>query len=303
MLRLQNFNGTITINNGPGTDVYNSGSFSINSANSNLTVTTGATIDGPVLPSNYVSFGGATLTNNGTIFNLLIFRGTIAGTGSIGSIITFNTNPVDNGELTLTGNQIITTLLNFNYGNIVTGPNKLIVASTASVQNNSGTQWYVNGNLQMNFPAGNNTKNYRIGDATGYRPVSLTLSDVSGTGGVIASTTNGDHPNIGSSQILAAKSVNRFWTFTNTGLTFSNASPVLNWDISEVDPGVDSSNLKAGKFNTPNWSYPSVSNISSTSIQVNGVTSFSDLAIGELSGIVNIPDANFKAALVGNHIY
>ena len=62
--------------------------------------------------------------------------------------------------VSITGTQTITSLLNFNNGNITTtnALAKLIVASSASVQNNSGTEWYVNGNLQMNYGSGTGTK-------------------------------------------------------------------------------------------------------------------------------------------------
>ena len=161
-------------------------------------------------------------------------------------------------------------------------------------------QWYVNGNLQMNFPVGNSTKDYRIGDASGYRPVSITLNNVTGTGGVIASTTSGDHPNISNTGIIAGKSVNRWWSFNNTGLNFSNASATMNWDPSEVDAGAITPNFKVGKFST-SWSYPTVLNPTATSITATNNTSFSDFIVGEAAPIVNIPDANFKAALVGNN--
>ena len=190
-----------------------------------------------------------------------------------------------NQDLILGGDQTITGTLTFQSRNILTGPNKLIIAETGSVQNIPGdgtTQWYVNGNLQMNFPSGNNTKSYRIGDASGYRPVDLSLFNTSGSGGITVSTTSGDHPNIGTSTITQTKSVNRFWTFTNNGLTFTDAWPTFNWDPSEVDAVANTANFKVGKYDAPNWTYPTVTLPTDTSIQARGITTFSDFAVGEV---------------------
>ena len=256
------FAGTVTVNNGTGTDVYNNGTFSFNTGVPNLSVSFGANIDGPASPSSYVNFDGATLTNNGTIYSLTMVNGSIAGAGSIGTLLIFHTAPGDINILS--GTQTITGLLNFNYGNISTGPNKIIVAASASVQNNSATDWYVKGSLQMNFPNGNNTKTFRIGDASGYRPVSLALfnvsqANVSGMGGVRASTSSGEFPQIATSTIDSNKSVNRWWLFTNDSLAFTNSIATLSWDPSEVDPGANSANFGAGRW-IGSWSYPAVSN-------------------------------------------
>ena len=206
---------TLTINNGAGTDLQLNGVNSTVWANNCLlNVTSGALIDGP---TSSMQYRGLTLINNGTINATLnprpdVTSTTISGTGTIGTLTTSN-----NGGLFLAGEQTITSLLNFNFGNVITGANKLILAASATVQNNSLTDWYVDGNMQMNFPAGNSTKFYRIGNAGAYRPLFLALSNVSGTGGVLISTINGDHPNIATSTINAAKSINRYWHMANFG--------------------------------------------------------------------------------------
>ncbi len=289
---------TLTINNGPGTDLELNGANATVWANNHLlNVTSGALIDGPL---SSMAYRGLTIINNGTINAQLnprpdVASTTISGTGTIATLKISN-----NGGFFLAGEQTITDFLNFEFGNVITGPNKLILATTGVIQNLSLTDWFVNGNLQMNFPVGNNTKDYRIGDANGYRPVSITLNNVTGSGGVIASTTTGDHPNISNTGIIAGKSVNRWWSFNNTGLNFSSASATMNWDPSEVDAGAIPANFKVGKFST-SWSYPTVLNPTATSITATNNTSFSDFIVGEAAPIVNIPDANFKAALVGNN--
>ena len=154
---------TLTINNGAGTDLeLNGNAASVWANNHLLNVTSGALINGP---SSSIQYRGLTLINNGTINATLnprpdVASTTISGVGTIATLITSN-----NGGLFLAGDQTITSLLNFNFGNVITnGTNKIIIATSATVQNNSATNWYVDGNMQMNFPAGNSNKFYRIGN-------------------------------------------------------------------------------------------------------------------------------------------
>ncbi len=220
-------------------------------------------------------YGGSTLINNGTInvpISMEPYTGGsfINGTGTISSLTIRN-----NDGVTLGGNQTITSLLNFNFGLINTGANTLILASTASVQNNSGTDWYVNGNLQTNFPSGTNTRTYRIGDAIGYRPVTVTVFNSSGTGGVAISTTNGDHPNIGTSFLKPAKSVNRYWTVTNNGQSNTDIWATFTWTAVDVDGGANANSFVVGEFVGGSWFYPSILNQSASDLRlsVNAFTS------------------------------
>ena len=54
------------------------------------------------------------------------------------------------------------------------------------------------------------------------------------------------------------------------------------------------------KYDAPSWTLPTSVIPGTTSLYVGNLTSFSEFQIGELSCIVNIPDANFKAALLAN---
>ncbi|HNF71717.1 MAG TPA: putative metal-binding motif-containing protein, partial [Chitinophagaceae bacterium] len=271
--------GTLTIENGPGVDLSVAGPMEWWAGYSgSMDVQSGAEISG----SSYFDFMGATLTNNGTFnvaqLGMYGFSGgqTINGTGTINSLLMFNTDGV-----TLGGDQTITDLLNFNYGPIITGPNKLIIGSNASIQNNANPQMYVQGNLQRNFPAGGFGLIYPLGDASGYRPMQLSVSGNAGVGGFIVSTTNTEHPDIASSNIDPALSVNRYWTITNNGSTFTTAFATFNWDTPELDGAANTSNFIVGKYDAGTWTYPNVISTSSTSIFISGLTSFSDFAVGE----------------------
>jgi hypothetical protein len=144
--------GTLTIADGPGIDLNIEGPMEWWAGlTGSMDVQSGAEISG----SSNFNFSGAILTNNGTFSNSQLgifgFSGgqTMNGTGTISSLLMFNPD-----GLTLGGDQTITTLLNFNYGPIITGTNKIIITSTASIQNNASPLMYVQGNLQINFPAG-----------------------------------------------------------------------------------------------------------------------------------------------------
>ena len=107
-------------------------------------------------------------------------------------------------------------------------------------------------------------------------------------------------PDVAASGVDENKSVNRTWTITNNGLVFSECDVTFNWNATDADAGTDANNFILAKYDTPNWTLPTVSSRTATSLTVLDLTSFSDFAIGEVIPVVNIPDANFKAALVGN---
>jgi len=300
------FGGTLTINNGTGNDVdvVSGGQFSFNGGSPNLTVNPGAVIAGPTnTPGQYVSFGGNQLTNWGTIYSVLISNGNIYGRGSIGTLITFKTS----GAFTnlFNGDQTITDFLNFNYGGISTGPNRLIIAETATVQNNSLTEWFVQGTLEMLYPMGTSTKTFRIGDFAGnYTPLTATLTKTFGFPGqglsasIVSSST---FPHMNTSGIDSTKDVNRWWVVSADSMSFNNATITLNWPAAAVDPGVTTANLRVGRWGG-SWSYPNSFNPTSTSIVMNGISNSSsgNYVVGEMYPIVNIPDGNFKLQLVSN---
>jgi hypothetical protein len=273
--------GTLTINDGTGTDL------SLNSVNailwSNgplLNVSSGALITGPTA---VIFYRGATLTNNGTINTEISMSPdpgaqTINGTGSIQKLSLLNSNGV-----TLGGNQTITNLLNFNSGLLNTGTNKVIIASTASVQNNSGTEWYVNGNMQMDFAAGTGTKTYRIGDAIGYRPVDVTVFNSNGIGGVTISTTNPDHPNIATSQINPALSVNRYWS-VDVAVGNTDVWTTFNWTVADQDAGLNANAVIVNEYSPilPGWFVAPILSQTSTSARVRTISNGrTDFQIGE----------------------
>jgi len=106
---------------------------------------------------------------------------------------------------------------------------------------------------------------------------------MSGTAGTLAGNTSiGDHAAIGYSGINPGKSVNRTWTFTATGMTFTNYDVTVNFVSGDVDAGANTGNFIIKKFNSPVWSSPSTNGTTNPlNTKAIGFTSFGDFQVGE----------------------
>ena len=116
------------------------------------------------------------------------------------------------GSVSLSRDVQVTELLNFSAANVATistGANTLFVSKNTTTAIERLGSGHVIGNLRRAITTGSNTYDYPIGDATAYAPVSLALSSVTTSGSITASTTSGDQPQISSSGLDGAKSVNR----------------------------------------------------------------------------------------------
>ena len=185
------------------------------------------------------------------------------------------------GSAILSSDITVNGTLHFISGKIQTGVNNLVIPSAANITGSGqGTGW-VYGNLQKYILAGATSQTYEVGDNTHYSPVTLALSGVTSGGNLTTDVTATDHPNINTSLLNPNKSVNRYFTFINNGVVFTDAAIMLNWVAPDVDPGASTANFKVGKYNGSSWSYPTIASPNPTSIQVTGITSFGSFAIGE----------------------
>jgi len=182
----------------------------------------------------------------------------------------------------LAGNLTVDGTLTFTTGNIITGFNKVIISSTGSVSA-GGTGW-VAGNLQKYVATGAAIKTFEIGGAASYRPVTVAFGNVLTSGDLTAggSQAAGDHPAINSSGIDPAKSVNRYWTLTNSGIAFDNYSATFSFVPGDIDAGAAPGNFVVRKYNGSLWLPTADGTRTATTTQATGITSFSDFAIDEV---------------------
>src|SRR5437899_1295273 len=84
----------------------------------------------------------------------------------------------------------------------------------------NSTSGFVEGNLRKQIDAnGTVTKTFEVGTGSDYTPIGVTILGVGGskqdnTTWVQATTTNTEHPSIGTSDINSSLDANRYWTLS-----------------------------------------------------------------------------------------
>ena len=94
---------------------------------------------------------------------------------------------------------IVNNLLTLTSGRIVTGASTAVTMGPSASVSSAGSGKYIYGNVEWNIATGTSTKNFFIGDATNYTPVSITFNSVTVAGSLTVNTTATDHPHIVSS--------------------------------------------------------------------------------------------------------
>jgi hypothetical protein len=228
-------------------------------------------------------------TNNGTFTastSTFTFNGSSQQTVSGTSAPTFNNLTVNNASgIALSTNVTANATLTFTSGNITTGASKVILAAGGTVARTSG---HVAGNLQKNVATGANvSRTYEIGDAASYAPLTAVFASVSAAGNLTCSTTSGDHPNIGTSDITPSKTVNRFWTMTNGGITFTTHSTTFTFVAGDLDAGVVPANLSVRRWNGAIWAAASVGTRTATTTQTTNQTALGDWQLGSVLSVMS----------------
>jgi hypothetical protein len=227
------------------------------------------------------SMTSGTFTNAGST---IVFNGAapqdIFSTGAFNNLTVNKTvNPV-----TMTASTTVNGVLRFSAGKIQTGSSfSVILPAGGSVTNASQATGWVFGRLQKNAATGTAVaRTYEIGDNTSYTPATVLFASVGTAGNLSAVTLTPDHPNIAASPLDPAKSVNRYWSFTNSGTVFTTASVTVNWVAADVDGGAVTTNFKVASYNGSAWSVPTTVAPLPTSIQGTGLSVIGDIAAGEL---------------------
>lgn len=260
--------------------ISNTGNKTANGAltvQTNFTLSNGTFIGGAYthnVGGNWLMSGG-TFTNTGTTINLNgTGAQTISSTGAFNNLTVNKTSGIPSllSDITVNGTLTLTN------GVLTTGTYKAISPSSGSVSRTGG---WVNGNLQKYCATGATSRTFEVGDATVYAPITAAFASVTTAGNLIGSTTKYDNPNMPSSLMNINKSVNRYWTLTNSGIAFTTATVTPTWVAGDVDAGSTTSNFRIKSYDGSVWSILTYANALATSIQATNCTEFGDFAVGE----------------------
>jgi CSLREA domain-containing protein len=283
----------LTVNNSAGVSLS-----SAETVSGTLTLTSGALSIG----ANTLTINGAISTTSGSLTGGATSNVTIGGAGASTTLpaVTLNNLTMNRANgITLGGNVTASGVITLTSGVITTGANTLS-NSTGTVSRTSG---HIFGNFQKNVATGTpSNETFEIGDASTYSPVTVAFASVSVTGNLTASVVSGDHANIGSSSIDSAKSVNRNWTLTNSGITFTTYSPTFTFVSGDIDAGAATATFYVERYSGGSWNYPAVGTKTSTTTQATGVTAFGDFQIGNVSNVGRTYTVNSTTDVVDANI-
>ncbi len=248
-------------------------------------------------------------TNNGT-FNQSTTTVTFTGTSTTPTIggttaTTFNNLTINkaSNNLTINTTPTVNSTLTFTNGDIVTGANRVILGTAATIATPSASS-YVVGSLQKNYAAGaalsySAGNDFPVGDAANFTPANVSAGTTTTAGSLTVSTLTPDHPQvttpIASTAIDATKSVNRYWRFNNSGVTVGTAlTSTFTFVAGDVDGGATTANFIVQRYDGVNWNPTSLVAANPLNTQASNITPLvagnNDFAIGEpLPGVAGVP--------------
>lgn len=261
--------------------------------------------NGTFIPGSYVdTLGGNWLMTSGTFTNTgstILFDG--ADSQYVSSTGVFNSLKLNkaSGGVVLLNNNTVNNTLTFVDGLLFTSSNTLIMPAGSGISGSTQATGWVVGKLQKNVALGTNvSRTYEIGSATNYTPVTILAASVTTAGNIIGFITNSEHPNFSTLDLDINSSVNKYWSFINTGTVFTTCSVTLLWAAAELDAGVNTANLLAASYASSAWSLPTVTSPLSTSLQVNGLTALGSLAVAAAKAPTWTGSINTDWATAGN---
>lgn len=187
-------------------------------------------------------------------------------------------------------------------GPLITGNQIMRVAQTGGWSGISRTNGWVAGNLGLWMPPGWQGRTFEIGDASAYRPLLITIPSVTMAGYVIASISqsNGDHPQIASSALDPARSVNRWWSITSGGAAMAGMDVTFNYLAGDIDGGADPQNFSIQRLDGGSWSDVNPGSRTATSTQGMAIPAFGQFAVAERGVVAPVCD-NLASGLVGQY--
>ena len=187
--------------------------------------------------------------------------------------------------------------LTLTTGIISTGTNTVVLPAGVTLTGGSANS-YVSGCLLQGFKAGD-PLNFRaagldefpVGIAGSYLPIEITAGTTSTAGTLRVCANAGDHPQMtlaAGGGIDTAKSLNRYWSMTNTGLNTSavrvNAIFKFPNGATEYDAGATPGNFIVERYDGVNWNPTTLVTAALTSTRaqnINLTAGTDDFAIGE----------------------
>lgn len=298
-----NFSSGGTLTAGTGTVVFNGTGNQSMGAYSYYNLTVAKAAGTATLAGNTTILG--IFTDNGG-FNGLTGSRTVTFSGAVAQSIagtsastSFYRLTLNNGTgLGLGHNVTASNRLTLTSGRITTNAFVLSVgisnASPGTIQNANATRFVV-GNLRMwvQTTAGNRTVSFPVGTVgpTAYAPVTLRFNRVTTGNYAQVTTTAGDHPQIATSGINPARSVNRYWTATNMGVAYNTASAnnrmIFNFVAADRDGGSNPLLYIARRYAAGAWSATAAAPTrTATSITLPAYMGFGEFAVGEPGAVV-----------------
>ncbi|MFN8589699.1 MAG: SdrD B-like domain-containing protein [Candidatus Eisenbacteria bacterium] len=270
--------------NATGASPFSFDSLIVSSGTLNLNLTGGGTIRGDIRVKSGATLGFApssstpSITLAGTANQTVYVNGTFSS-GTVPKLVVNNPAGV-----TLANSITWSGPLQFTSGVIHTGSNTLALASTSVVTGAAAGTGWVHGKFQRSVAASGGTTSYDVGGAATYAPVSVTLTGNAAAVVLVASSTDGDHPSLGSAPLNPARSVNRFWTLTPVGSpAFTSWSATMNFAAGDLDAGTNTAALLPALY-SGSWTLSTVGTRTATSTQGSGMTVFGDITAAEAPG-------------------
>ena len=299
-----NQNGTLTLSGSTPFSFTGGGSSTFTANGTNATVAySGAaqTVQAATYQNLVLSGSGAKTTTGVTVNGILFMSGTAtasaAPTYGASSTLEYNGSAaqisgpelaanlvnltISNGNgVTVTKSLTVSNTLTLTIGELSTGAYQINLAANGSISGTSAAS-YVNGNVQKAFSTGTQSFIFPVGDSSSYAPLAVSNLSVTTAGSLKASTTAGSEPQFNSSGLDPNRSVNRYWTLTQSGGSFGTYNINLNYPATDLDAGAAAGQFLVSCWNGA-WSAASVTGTpTSTNASLAGQNGFGDFIVGD----------------------
>ena len=188
----------------------------------------------------------------------------------------------------LTGSNIsVSGNLLFTSGTLTTGSAKITLTSVATATG-AGAGKYIIGNLEKYFPnASDPSFTFDIGDLNEYSPVTINFNGATtGSGSLLVYYTDDEHPQLNTSGLDTARSVDHYWTIVNNGISgFTSYSATFNFTNFDMDVAADPDYFVVQEYNGSIWNGTTTGTRTSTSTKATGLTSFGDFVVGDADSL------------------